>query len=124
MFFCGFGDWFVGNNVVNSDEKGFELVGISVNNLVVGIIVCFLLEVEDCCYLRCVVFVWNINNELILDSSLLILIGINNNELVNVFFYSGGSLFRLVENVFWFRIFFSNFFVLYSNNLNDYNYGN
>lgn len=89
MFFCGFCDWFVGNNVGNSDEKGYVLVRISVNNLVVGIIVCFLLNFNDCCYLRCVVFVWNVSYRLILDSSsLLILIGIDNNGLVNFFFYN------------------------------------
>ncbi|ABG53128.1 conserved hypothetical protein [Trichodesmium erythraeum IMS101] len=124
VFSCGPGDWFVGNNAVNSDEKGSELVGTSVNNLVAGTTARPPLEAEDRRYPRRVAFARNTNNELILDSSLPIPIGINNNELVNVFPYSGGSLPRLAENALWFRTSSSNPPVPHSNNPNDHNYGN
>ncbi|MDE5070536.1 MAG: hypothetical protein O4806_01125, partial [Trichodesmium sp. St5_bin8] len=107
VFSCGPGDWFVGNNAGNSNEKGSELArtGTSVNNLVAGTTARPPLEAEDRRYPRRVAFDRDVKNELILDkkSNLPIPIGINNSGLVNLFPYSGGSLPRLAENALWFR---------------------
>ena len=143
VFSCGPGDWFVGNNAGNSNEKGSALVGTSVNNLVAGTTARPPLEAEDRRYPRRVAFARNASssNKLILDnSSLPIPIGIDNNGLVNLFPYNtttisgtgtplDGQLFssgvpRLAENALWFRTSSSLPPVPHSNDPNDHNYGN
>ncbi|MCL2927685.1 MAG: hormogonium polysaccharide biosynthesis protein HpsA [Trichodesmium sp. MAG_R01] len=144
VFSCGPGDWFVGNNADNGDEKGSELVGTgtSVNNLVAGTTARPPLEAEYRRYPRRVAFArkTSSSNELILDdSSLPIPIGIDNSGLVNLFPYNtttisgtgtplDGESFssgvpRLAENALWFRTSSSDPPVPHSKEPNDHNYG-